>query len=230
MIVAAVVCPHPPLLLRELCGAEDAVPDLRAACASALARALRDRPDAVVVVGGAEETRAWDPSLSPGVRRFGTTAAADTAVLPQSLGIGRRLLEEAGWDGPVRMHAVSWSATPAELADTARALGSPRPEERMVLLVLADGSARRGEKAPGHLDERAFGFDDEVACALAEGDAKALAGIDAELAQELMAAGRAALGVLGEAALQQGDTPRVDVLHRDDPFGVDYVVALWELA
>ena len=37
MIVAAVVCPHPPLLLRELSGAQDAVPELRAACHDALA-------------------------------------------------------------------------------------------------------------------------------------------------------------------------------------------------
>lgn len=230
MIVAAVVCPHPPLLLRELGGAEDAVPDLRAACAAALAGALGHRPDAVVVVGGGDETAVWDPSLPVGVRRFGTTVAADTAVLPQSLGVGRRLLDEAGWDGPVRMHTVSWDADAAEVADTARALGPARSEERLVLLVLADGSARRGEKAPGHLDERSLGFDDETARALAGGDATALTGIDAELAAELMAAGRAALGVLGEAVLRQGDAPRAEVLYRDDPFGVDYVVALWSLA
>lgn len=228
MIVTAVVCPHPPLLLRELCGAEDAVPALRAACADAVARALRTAPDAVVVVGGAEATGAWDPSLPAGVRRFGTTSRPDAVALPQSLAVGGRLLDEAGWAGAVRMHAVSWEADAREVADVARAVAAP--EERLVLLVLADGSARRGEKAPGHLDERAFGYDDETVRALGEGDAQALVDRDAGLAVDLLAGGRAALAVLGRVAVDQGGTFVPEVVHRGDPFGVDYAVAVWDLS
>jgi hypothetical protein len=240
VIVAAVVCPHPPLLLRELSGAEDAVPQLRAACREALAAALAKDPDAVVVVGGAESSGAWGPSLPVEVRRFGTTTAPPVSGLPLSLGVAKRLLDEAGWAGPLYLHAVSFDAGPEAVTEVAQAVREV--EGRVVLLVLADGSARRGEKAPGYLDERAFGFDDDIVAALDRGDAATLAALDPPLAQELMVLGRAALGVLGEAVLAQAEDqgsggaatasptmPRTRVLYRDDPYGVQYTVALWDL-
>jgi hypothetical protein len=255
VIVAAVVCPHPPLLLRELSGAHDAVPELRAACRDALAEALATAPDAVVVVGGADGSGEWDPSLPVDVRRFGTTTAPHVSGLPQSLGVAKRLLDEAGWAGPLHLHAVSWDADPSSVTGLAREIGEV--EGRVVLLVLADGSARRGEKAPGYLDDRAFAFDDEIVGALERGDAATLAGLDAGLADELMVLGRAPLAVLGEAVLARaapddartattdpgpaspgpaaphsprGATPRARVVYRDDPYGVQYTVASWELS
>jgi hypothetical protein len=102
-------------------------------------------------------------------------------------------------------------------------------EGRVVLLVMGDGSARRGAKAPGYLDERAFAFDDEVGRALERGDAAALAGLDRGLAVELMVLGCSAFAVLGEVTAAQGGTPRCEVLYRDDPYGVMYTVALWSL-
>lgn len=239
MIVEAVVSPHPPVLLRELCGAEDTVPELRAACGTAVASALRSGPDAVVVVGGAAETREWDPSLPLGIRRFGTTHRPDVVGLPQSLGVARRLLDEAGWTGSVRMHSVAWDADRGTAAEVARAVAAGA-EDRVVLLVMADGSARRGEKAPGHLDERAFAFDDEVGRALEAGDPHALSVLDPALAADLLVQGRAALAVLGEVVAAQvvaaggaggpGDRPKPEVLYRDDPHGVMYTVAVWDLA
>ena len=228
MIVSAVVCPHPPLLLRELSGAQDAVPELRAACHQALEAALAARPDVVVVVGGADDAREWDPSLPVEVRRFGTTDAPHVAGLPLSLGVAKRLLEESGWAGRLRLRSLPWDADPTAVADAARAVGEV--EGRVVLLVMGDGSTRRGEKAPGYLDERAFGFDDEVARALEAGDAGALAGLDPVLADELMVLGRPAFAALGEAVSAQGSTPRAKLVYRDDPYGVYYAVALWELA
>jgi hypothetical protein len=232
VILAAVVCPHPPLLLRELCGARDAIPELRAACREALASALASRPDVVVVVGGAERAGEWDPSLPVDVRGFGTPDAprvpGGLTTLPLSLGVGKRLLEEAGWDGEVRQHSVSWDADAGAVADLADALG--KSDERAVLLVLADGSARRGEKAPGYLDQRAFAYDDEIGRALDEGDADALTRLDPALGAALMVLGRAPLGVLGEVVSAQGARPRARVLYRDDPFGVQYTVAMWDLA
>jgi hypothetical protein len=225
VIVAAVVCPHPPLLLRELCGAEDAVPGLRAACQDALASALAMRPEAVVVVGGEDVAREWDPSLSADVHPFGTPDAPHVTGLPLSLGVARRLLDEAGWAGPMHLHTLPWDAGPEAVADVAERVRAVAG--RVVLLVMADGSARRGAKAPGYLDERAFSFDDEVERALAQGDAPALAGLDPGLAEELMVLGRSAFAVLGEVVAAQGGTPRCRVSYRDDPYGVMYTVALW---
>ena len=96
-----------------------------------------------------------------------------------------------------------------------------------MLLVLGDGSTRRGEKAPGYLDERAFGFDDLVAQALSDGDAEALRDLDVALAAELMVLGSTALRVLGAVALHHPEPPEPALAYRDDPFGVSYFVATW---
>ena len=53
MITSAALCPGPPLLVRELTGADPVLPELREACAEAVATLLRDRPGAVAVVGPA---------------------------------------------------------------------------------------------------------------------------------------------------------------------------------
>ena len=160
------------------------------------------------------------------VRRFGTTGAHPARPgLPTSLGVGRRLLQEAGWDGPVELVAARWHADPGPVAALAERLGD-RPDGT-VLLVLGDGSARRGEKAPGFLDERAFGFDDAVAAALAGGDATALRDLDAGLAEELMVLGSTALRLLGSVAAGGGSAPVAAMTYRDDPFGVSYFVATW---
>jgi hypothetical protein len=121
---------------------------------------------------------------------------------------------------------VSWDAGPAELSAVARGLADG--PDRVALLVLGDGSASRGEKAPGYLDPRAFDVDDAVAAALEKGDGDALVGLDADLARAVMLLGRPALGVLGRAAATVGAPVRARLLHRDDPFGVMYLVALWE--
>jgi hypothetical protein len=227
VIVTAVVCPHPPALLRELCGQQDVVPALRAAVEAAVGEGLQGRPDLVAVVGGAAGTRAWDPALPIGVGRFGTTDAPGAECLPQSLGVARRLLDEAGWQGPTRMASVAWGAGVEAVGRVAQDVLAE--DGRVALLVMADGSARRGEKAPGHVDERAFGFDEAVARALEAGDAGALSALDPGLADQLLAQGRAALAVLGGAVTAQGGRPRVDVRYRDDPHGVQYAVAVWEL-
>ena len=88
-------------------------------------------------------------------------------------------------------------------------------------LVVGNGSAKRSEKAPGHLDERSHGFDDTLRAALLAGD---VSGLDLELGAELMAAldGIARLG----AVLAPGASVSVD--YDDDPFGVQYWVMRWE--
>ena len=51
MIIQAALCPWPPLLVRELTGADPVLPELRAACAEAVAELLRDGPEVVAVAG-----------------------------------------------------------------------------------------------------------------------------------------------------------------------------------
>jgi hypothetical protein len=228
VILAAAVCPHPPLLFRELTGQQLVADDLRAACLSVIGAAISTAPDRVVLVGGATTARMWDPSTAIDVRRFGTTGPRVPDGLPLSLGVGTRLLAEAGWHGPVERVSVRFDSQAADVQATADDLVAG--EERVALVVLGDGSTRRGEKAPGFLDERASAFDEATGRALREGDAEALVDMHAGLAHELMVLGRAAFQVLGAVALAQRSTPRPTMAFQDDPFGVTYFVCLWELA
>jgi len=224
VIDAAVLCPHPPLLLRELGGAQDPAAELRHDAVLAV-RALVEGASSVVVVGGDDVGRAWDASTPVDVRRFGTTGAAPSRPgLPLSLGVGVRLLAEAGWRGPVETVALPWDG---EGVDVLAEDLAGRPAGT-VLLVLGDGSTRRGDNAPGYLDERAFPFDDAVAKALADGDAEALHTLDAALAAELMVLGATSFRLLGALGLRAG-VSSATLDHRSDPFGVSWFVATWRL-
>ena len=225
VIRATVVCPHPPLLFRELAGSEDAALELRVACRDALSDVLAPAPDVVVLVGGAEQSAVWPPATPPGPEGFGR-AGRPTAGLPLSLGVGRRLLDEVGWDRSVELRSVGWDAPADQVRRHADELAGR--DEDIVLLVLGDGSARRGEKAPGYVDPRAFDFDEETRRALAEGDPAALLRQDPGLAEQLMAGGRAAFQVMAAAVQAEGGalTPRLH--YSDDPFGVMYFVATWQ--
>lgn len=230
MIVAAAVSPHPPLLFRELTGRRDVAASLRDASLAAVRGATAPDVGRVVVLGGAARSGAWDPALPADVRGFGTTGPRPpdgTPHLPLSLGVGTRLLGDAGWDGPRDLLSVAWDASPAEIAQTGTDLASSG--EPTALLVLGDGSARRGDKAPGYLDERAFAFDEALAQALAAGDPHALLALDRGLAAELMADGLTAFQVLAAAVRAQETAVDAQVLYQDDPFGVMYLVALWRL-
>lgn len=96
--------------------------------------------------------------------------------------------------------------------------------------MLGEGSTRRGQSAPGFLDDRAFGFDDSLAAALAGGDAEALLDIDVRLAEELMVLGRPAVQVLAGVAATTGPVAEAVLDYRDDPFGVTYLVARWRFS
>jgi hypothetical protein len=90
------------------------------------------------------------------------------------------------------------------------------------VLVLANGSARRGEKAPGHLDPRAFAWDDAVEAALRDGRADRLAEVDVELGRQLLASGASALRGIAGLSVRQATMD-----HAEDPFGVRYWVVRW---
>jgi len=225
VLVAAAVCPHPPLLLPRLTGSADVAADLRTACLAAVEVTVRARPDRVVVVGGAGTTAAWDPRTPVDPSPYGGTAAlvgAPGSRLPLSLQVGRILLDASSWSGDVALHGIAMDASPVECT----ALGADLVAgARTALLVMGDGSARRGLKAPGYVDDRAQDFDARVVDALAAGDAATLSALDPATAAELLVAGRAAWQVLAGALGAGRATGRV--LHADDPFGVLYLVATW---
>ncbi|MGN6721327.1 MAG: hypothetical protein ACTHJM_01795 [Marmoricola sp.] len=93
-----------------------------------------------------------------------------------------------------------------------------------LVVVSADGSATRTEKAPGFFDERAADFDKSIEAALAHGDAGALAALDDELARELWCRGVPAFRAM--AALMPSPITTT-VTYADAPYGVAYWVATW---
>ncbi|WP_055494321.1 class III extradiol dioxygenase subunit B-like domain-containing protein [Streptomyces sp. TP-A0356] len=238
MLVAAAVCPCPPLLVPEV--AAGAAPELdgaRAACADALGVLAAARPDRLVVLGPAEE--GWLGSYPEGTRgsfrgfgvdvgvRLGAGGAEPSASereLPPSLAVAAWLLERTGWaDAPVQGLGVAEQLAPARCVEAGAGLAGQ--DGRVVLLVMGDASACRSVKAPGYLDERAAGFDAEVARALGAADVAALRALDPDLAHELRAGGRAPWQILAGAA-ENADLSGA-LLYDDAPYGVGYLVATW---
>ncbi|MEO3975510.1 hypothetical protein [Streptomyces sp. CAU 1734] len=234
MLVAAAVCPCPPLLVPEVAaGAAAELDAARTACADAVGVLAAARPGLLVVVGPADED-------GRGVHRAGAAGSfrgfgVDTGVhlgvgpaqerpLPHSLSVGAWLLGRARWAAsPVEGLGVGEDSAPASALAAGRDLAARA--DRVALLVMGDGSACRTLKAPGYLDERAEGFDTEVARALGDADTAALAALDASLSYELKAAGRAPWQVLAGAAEGAGLGGRL--LYEDAPYGVGYHVATW---
>ncbi|WP_338072837.1 hypothetical protein [Aeromicrobium phoceense] len=130
------------------------------------------------------------------------TGADSVAVVgddPFAEPVARAVLAAAGFDGAVDADAE-------------------------VLLVMANGSAKRSEKAPGHFDERALDFDDTVDLALRSGDGARLAALDATLGADLWASGIKTLTALGEGLDGRW---QVSVPYADAPHGVLWWVAAW---
>jgi hypothetical protein len=216
-LVAAAVCPHPPLLVPEVAaGAAGELDDLRSSCHAAVAGLAS--ADRVVVVGTAPQAARHHKPAGGSLAPWGLpmTIGDASGNLPLSLLIGRWLAPEA--DAYV---AVAADTSPEECAKIGVELVE---RDRVGLLIMGDGSARRTEKAPGYLDERALPFDEKVAGALQAADREALLALDPDLAAELMVAGRAAWQVLAGAP---GDIQGSELLYHDAPYGVGYLVASW---
>ncbi len=249
MITAAALCPWPPLLVRELTGADPVLPELRDACAAAVAALLTDSPDVVAVVAPAPDTTTWPADGRLNTAAFGGLPASPTSgprsphpgdtqsdicrlppgagvraerpALPPAAGMGAYLLDQAAYRGPRVIWTVSEDETPAGCRKLGAELAAAG--QRTALLAVGDGSARRGPKAPGAFDERAPGFDAGVQRAVQDADLDALLAVDPALARDLMATGRPAWQVLAGALADTA--PTADVRYAGDPFGVMYLVA-----
>ena len=235
MLVGAAVCPHPPLLVPAVSARPPrAVLEVREAAEEAVRALVATRPERVLVVGAGPRTSSFGSGDWGSFAGYGVDAAAGLGAppewrgrpnLPLSLAVGADLLARAGWRGACEGLAVRTDAAAGDAADLGAALR--RPGRRSALLVMGDGSARRGEEGAAPFDERARAFDQGVARALAAGDASALLALDAALAHELLVAGRAAWQVLAAAAAGDHTGWRARVTYDAAPFGVGYLVATW---
>ena len=240
MLIAAAVCPHPPLLIPAALGAaaSDPPPALNAvgkACAVAVHALAAAQPDLIAVVGGGPADREYPASAAGSLHEFGVpvTVGEGEPVLPLSLTVGRWLLDNAGitagpgrgGQGPeVLLQAVDHTAAPGECLKLGVLIAERAP--RVALLAMGDASARRARDAEGAPDAEAQEYDDELAEALAAADARWLARLDPGRDDELMVAGRAAWQVLAGAAT--GARLHGRLLSMANPYGVTYLVASWE--
>lgn len=233
MLVAAAVCPHPPLLVPGVgAGASGELDGLRVACDAAVLDLLAADPTLLVVVGGAPVVGpygdgAWGSLAGFGVR-LPVGSGPGEPTLPLSLTLGRWLLGRA--DGQADSRPLLFGVEPDAGTDRCLALGEALAgrADRVALLVMGDGSARRSVKGPGGLHPDAEPFDTVVAAALAAGDPDALAGLDPARAADLLVAGRAPWQVLAGAA--RGGTWHGAVTWSGSPYGVTYLVATWTAA
>jgi hypothetical protein len=232
VLLAAAVCPYPPVIVPEVAaGAARELDALRACCDAAVRRLIELRPELVVAVGPGPEgsgVREYDSKARGSLVPYGVDLAigpshTPRALLPLSLTVGAWLLQRSGWTGDRRFVAVGADLEP----EACRAVGERLVTlaDRVALLVLGDGSARRTEGGPGHLDARAAEYDAAIRGALELGDAGTLADLDPRLAADLLVGGRPAWQVLAGAA---GDAQvEARVLADEAPYGVGYFVATW---
>jgi hypothetical protein len=233
VLVAAAVCPHPPLLVPGVgAGASGELDGLRVACDAAVVDLLATDPTLVVVVGGAPVVGPYGDGAWGSLAGFGVRVPVGSGpgepTLPLSLTLGRWLLDRADrTDGEADRQALLFGVEPDAGSDRCLTLGEALADraDRVALLVMGDGSARRSVKGPGGLHPDAEPFDTAVAQALAAGDPDALAALDPAQAAGLLVAGRAPWQVLAGAA--GGGTWRGAVTWTGSPYGVTYLVATW---
>ena len=153
------------------------------------------------------------------------------ALLPEYAGIEDPVaelrdacLDAVGWlGGDVTVLADPQGARVARYLFDAAVVSRQAPEGRPrppgAYLVVGNGSARRTEKAPGHLDERAEAFDAELGARLRAGRFE----VDEALAGELLAS----VSAIAELGRTVPDAGPAQVDYDDDPYGVQYWVMRW---
>lgn len=196
--------------------------------AAALARAARETidaavtstpPGAVVHVLDALAPEDGDERDAGTLAGFGVDVRAGAGVdtrlrLGPGHTIGAWLLDGADWTGARRY---------------VRALVADEVGDDDLVVVVADGSACRTQRAPGHLHPEAAAFDAGLAAALATGDAEALEHLDAGLAVQVWCRTAPTWHRAGAAVRTlAGDGPvEADLVLADAPLGVGWFVALW---
>jgi hypothetical protein len=250
--MSAAVVPGPPAFIPELMGsAAHELDDLRQAADRSVSRVLTDLiaestgwagsgagagagagAVKLVVVGPGEPgefTAAGPVSFASFGRDIVVPALAEgrqNDPLPTPIMVARYLASRDLAAHPA--HAGLWASARWITTNAAEAavLGEElRAEDAIVgLILVADGAACHGPKAPRAEDGRAPVYDDGVCAALASGQPGRLARIDADLGGELGATGPEVWPVLAGAA---GGDMIGDVVWAGAPYGVGWAVAIW---
>jgi hypothetical protein len=212
--VAAAVLPHPPLLVPELAGA--AAPELdplRAACREALST-VAAAADLTILIGDGPVWAIPAPAAPGSFQPYGadvdvtlpTLADLDLPGLPPparltdlplSLAVAAQLLNDLD-PPPARLFAatVPRSLGPRAAATIGQTLAGAA---RFGLVVMADLSACRSDRAPGGFRPGAANFDTWVADAFRTGTPQTLLALDPIESTNLLVAGRVPLQVLAGA-------------------------------
>lgn len=211
--------PAAPLLVPQVGGGSAHLDEeLRDTAREVARRVIGESERTVTVVAPVDSDATWAAGATWGFEGFGVPRrpADDRPRLPWSLGIGDWLLDDVGWTGARRYIGIAHDgATGSDDASGA-------------LLVVGDGSARRTEKAPGFLDDRAEAFDATIASAIETGDFAGLGELDATLAADLLCAGapvwRWVARTIGEQTVAESA-----LLADVAPYGVGYFAGWWRL-
>ena len=159
-------------------------------------------------------------------RGQGDQEATGDRPLPTPLMVARHLASRDVAAHPE--HAVLWASARwiTTSGSDATALGEQLRGEgtRICLILVADGAACHGPKAPRAEDSRAPAYEDAVCAALASGQGAHLAQIDADLGREL----GATLPQVWPVLLAAADGEWIgELAWRGAPYGVGWAVAAW---
>jgi hypothetical protein len=208
--------------------------DLVLASASSPSPGLRSVQLVVVGPGQAGEFRAAGPVS---FASFGRDVVVPALVqgqpadpeLPTTITLARYLASRDILTDPE--HAELWASARwlTTSGGQAEALGKRLCADRIRvgLILVADGAACHGPKAPRAQDARATPYDAEVRAALASGRPGRLAALDANLGDELGATGSQVWPLLAAAAGADHADAVGEVLWSGAPYGVGWTVASW---
>lgn len=168
--------------------------------------------------------RSADPLLQAGPDGSGEPVPTSLLVarhlagaVSQELRAAEALWPEALWVTVAPEAAVAYGRTLA------------RDDAPIGLVLVADGAACHGPKAPRGEDARAADYDEAVCRALDSGDPRAMASLDRALGRELSAEGAGLWPLLAAAtAGTSGPRWRADLRWRGAPYGVGWFVATWQ--
>jgi len=220
MTLAVAFVPSAPVLIPDV-GVDSSpeLDDLRTAAIEAVRDVVRDASHVVVVAAGSTGRLVEGP-VRASFAGFGVDREIGAGELVQwPAGIALWLLTQAGWQGSIDVVECDDDVT-ASSALVVQALTAAD-----AVIVVGDGSAGLGPKAPGYVIDGAHDFDTALAAALASGDASALALLNAAEGQRVQAAGVPVFRALGVALSERAIDASLR-LHTS-PFGVGYFVATW---